>query len=103
MFTDLTESFYNQLLRLSDLTEVHLNEESAQKARGVFSDEQDFQALLEGQNFLQSWSQSGNGLFKTVDAEMAEVDEALKEIQSKPRARKASTRAPATTGKKQKS
>ena len=80
-----------------------MNEESAQKALGVFSDEQDFQALLEAQKFLQSELVSVRERFKTVDAEMAEVDEALKEIQSKPRARKASTRAPTTTGKKQKS
>lgn len=98
VFTDPTETFYNQLLRLSNLPEVHLNEDRAQDAMGVFSDEQDFQALLEAQKFLQSELVAIKERFHLVDREMTQVDEALKDIQDTSRARRA-TRVPASANK----
>lgn len=88
-FTDPTEVFYQHLLRVSSLPAVFLKEERVQGALGKFSDEQDFQALLEAKKFLENEISGVRERFQQVETETSQVDKALRIMQEKARTRKA--------------
>lgn len=98
-FTDPTELFYQQLLRVSSLSPVFLKEDRVQKALGIFSDESDFQALLEAKKFLENELSGVRERFQQVEGETSQVDKALRIMQEKARNRKSQR---GGTAKKQK-
>ena len=88
VFTDPTEVFYQQLLRVSSLPPVSLKEDRVQGALGKYSDEQNFQALLEAKKFLEKELTGVRERFQQVEGEMSQVDKALRVVQEKARTRK---------------
>jgi len=101
VFTDPTEVFYQQLLRVSNLLPVHLKEARVQQSLRQFSDEQDFQALLEAKTFLEKELVSVRERLKQLEGETCVVDYAVRETQEKSRVRKAQ-RGAVSSAKKQK-
>jgi hypothetical protein len=88
VFTDPTEAFYQQLLRLSNLDPVPLKEPRVQAALGQFSDERDFQLLLEAQKFLQFELVTVRERLQLIDSEMSQIDDNLRQAQEKTRSKK---------------
>lgn len=81
VFTDPTEGFYRQLMRISSVPSVTSNLEQVQAAFGQFTDEEVFQTLLESQKFLQTDLLAVKERLKLIMSETDEVDEALRQVQ----------------------
>ncbi len=81
VFTDPTEGFYRQLMRISVVPHVTSNLEQVQAAFGQFTDEELFQTLLESQKFLEVDVSAVKERLKLIMSETDEVDEALRQIQ----------------------
>jgi YEATS domain-containing protein 4 len=80
VFTDPTESFYGQLMQLSSATKL---EYSQQDHFEQFVDNDDLQALLEAQKFLKQELVTVKERLLTVDVELQEVGEGLREVQER--------------------
>lgn len=96
VFTDPTEPLYQQLLTVSQLPPVHLKEPRVQNALASFSDNADFQALLEARKFLQTELGALQERFQVVESETTQMDQALRDMaeKSRPAARKQAAAAP---------
>jgi hypothetical protein len=80
VFTDPTESFYGQLMQLSSATKL---EYSQQDHFEQFVDNDDLQALLEAQKFLKQELVTVKERLLTVDVELQQVGEGLREVQER--------------------
>ena len=102
VFTNPTESFHSQLVRLASLPSV---EYSQQAHFDKFSDTEDAQALLEAQRFLQAELATAKQRLGLLDNDLIKVEESIRSIHEK-RANKARAAAAASASpanKKQKS
>lgn len=88
VFTDPTEVFYQQMLRVSSMPTVSLKEDRVQGALSVFSDEANFQALLEAKKFLETELIGVREHFEQVEGEMSQLDRALRIAQEKNRTKR---------------
>jgi hypothetical protein len=80
VFTNPTESFYGQMMRLSSAPTLQY---SQQAHFGKFADNDDFQALLEADKFLKQELTTVKERLLLQDGELAEVDEGLREVQER--------------------
>lgn len=87
VFTDPKESFFQSLLRVSQLPKLVFPDEAVQACFLTYSDEDDFQKLLEAQLFLETELKKIKARMKLATDEMDQVDDALRELhESKKRA-----------------
>eukprot|EP00586_Coscinodiscus_wailesii_P019021 CAMPEP_0172518062 /NCGR_PEP_ID=MMETSP1066-20121228/290199_1 /TAXON_ID=671091 /ORGANISM="Coscinodiscus wailesii, Strain CCMP2513" /LENGTH=308 /DNA_ID=CAMNT_0013300355 /DNA_START=16 /DNA_END=942 /DNA_ORIENTATION=- len=80
VFTDPTESFYDQLQRWSVLPKVATNEESIKGHFLKYNDEEDFRVLISAQKFLDDELKAVKERIMRADKEKAEVERGLKAI-----------------------
>jgi hypothetical protein len=80
VFTDPTETFYGQLMQLSSATKLQY---SQQDHFEQFVDTDDFQALLEAQKFLKQEMVIVKERLLTVDVELTQVGDGLREVQER--------------------
>jgi YEATS domain-containing protein 4 len=90
VFTDPNEVFYNQLQHLSILPKVKSNDAQVQECCLKYSDNDDFQKLVEAQRFLEKELSSVKERMALVTQETEQVEGALREVQE---AKKAATAA----------
>lgn len=90
VFTDPNEAFYHQLQHLSILPKVRSNDEQVQGCFLKYSDNDDFQKLVEAQRFLENELSSVKERMKLATEEVEQVDVALRDVQE---ARKAASAA----------
>ena len=75
VFTDPTESFYRQLMKVPLAPKVESTQQDY--LQKVFSDKDDLLALIEAQKFLQDELSKAKQKFKIVSEEMTSVNQAL--------------------------
>ena len=80
VFTDPKESFFQSLLKVADLPKIPFPDDAVQACVQRYSDEDDFQALLEAQKFLQKELQQVKARMKMTNEEMEQVDAALRDV-----------------------
>ena len=80
VFTDPSESFYSQLLRISLIPKVESSQQ--EHLQTVFNDNDDFLALLEAQKVLQEELSKAKERFRVVSEELQTVDQELATFQS---------------------
>jgi phosphate starvation-inducible protein PhoH len=80
VFTDPSESFYNQLLRISVIPKVESSQQ--EHLQKVFNDNDDFLALLEAQKLLQDEISKAKERFRVVSEELQAADQELATSQS---------------------
>lgn len=90
VFTDPHESFYSQLLQVPSVPKVEASQQ--EYLQKVFSDHDDFLALVEAQKFLQDELGKAKEKFKVVSEEMGTVDQALVRAQNEHRQREAASK-----------
>lgn len=93
VFTDPKESFYRQLIRISHAPKVQSTDHEVQACYKRYSDEDDFQQLLEAQNFLSKELVQVKERMIMVNGDLEHVDKALIEIQEAKKATAANNRA----------
>ena len=81
VFTDPTESFFQELLEVVNLPPITLKDERAQAAVLSYSDEQTFLQLLEAKRFLFDELNQVKKHFLLVERETNEIDTSIKELQ----------------------
>lgn len=86
VFTDPNEAFYQQLQRVAIVPPVKSNEEKVQELFPKYSDNDDFQKLVEAQRFLERELSSVKERMKLATEEGEQVDVALREVQEAKRA-----------------
>ena len=80
VFTDPSESFYSQLLRISVIPKVESSQQ--EHLQKIFNDNDDFLALLEAQKVLQEELGKAKERFRVVSEELQAVDQELANTQS---------------------
>ena len=95
VFTDPKEFFYQQLIRISNAHKMQSTDPEVQACYKRYSDEDDFQKLLEAQNFLSKELAQVKERMKMVNEDLEQVDRALIEVQEAKKATAASSRASA--------
>lgn len=80
VFTDPKESFFQSLMKVAEVPKIPFPDDAVQACVQRYSDEDDFQALLEAQKFLQKELQQVKSRMKMTCEEMDQVDAALKEV-----------------------
>ena len=80
VFTDPKESFFQSLLKVAEAPKIPFPDDAVQACVKRYSDEDDFQALLEAQKFLQKELQQVKARMKMTCEEMEQVESALKEV-----------------------
>jgi hypothetical protein len=80
VFTDPKESFFQSLLKVADLPKIPFPDDAVQACVQRYSDEDDFQALLEAQKFLRKELQQVKARMKMTNEEMEQVDAALRDV-----------------------
>jgi deoxyribose-phosphate aldolase len=93
VFTDPKEFFYQQLIRISSAPKMQSTDPEVQACYKRYSDEDDFQKLLEAQNFLNKELAQVKERLKMVNEDLEQVDRALIEVQETKKAAAASSRA----------
>mmetsp|Transcript_16917 Transcript_16917/g.25086 ORF Transcript_16917/g.25086 Transcript_16917/m.25086 type:complete len:285 (-) Transcript_16917:177-1031(-) len=83
VFTDPKESFLHQLKSIRDLPKVTATSPELQKCFLEYTDEEEAQKLLEAQAFLTAQLSKVKDKFEVLSREMAEVDQALLDVQTK--------------------
>lgn len=83
VFTDPTERFYRQLMRLSVAPKVESSQQ--EYLQKTFSDNDDFLILMEAQKFLKEELSKAKQQFKVVSSEHDEVDKTLAKAQHQQR------------------
>jgi len=88
VFTDPNEAFYQQMQRIAIVPKIQSNDAQVQECFLKYSDNDDFQKLVEAQRFLEKELSSVKERMKLATEEVEQVDGALKEVQE---AKKAAT------------
>ena len=83
VFTDPTETFHSQLMQSGELPKVRSQEKSVQELFQPYSDESDFQKLIEAQKFLEAELKMVKDRILRADASRFELDQALAEVSKK--------------------
>lgn len=81
VFTDPNEAFYRQLQQISIVPKVQSNDPQVQGCFLKYSDNDDFQKLVEAQQFLEKELSSVKERMKLATEEVEQVDGALREVQ----------------------
>ena len=81
VFTDPKESFFQQLVKLREAPPVKSHDPTVQDCFGSFSDEDNFQRLLEAHKFLTRELNTVKENLKRISDETDQVDAAVKAIQ----------------------
>lgn len=92
VFTDPNEVFYQQLQSVSMLPKIASNDAQVQECFLTYSDNDDFQKLVEAQRFLEKELSSVKERMKLVTEEVEQVDGALREVQEQKKAATAQAR-----------
>ena len=93
VFTDPKESFFRQLIRISTAPKIQSTDADVQACFKRYSDEEDFQKLLEAQNFLTKELTQVKERMNMVNENLEQVDQALFDVQEARKATAASNRA----------
>lgn len=80
VFTNPHESFYRQLMRISIVPKVTSQDSKVQASFFEYSDADDFNKLVEAQNFLQKELSVVKERLKLINADMEQVDDALLQV-----------------------
>jgi methyl-accepting chemotaxis protein len=80
VFTDPRETFFQQLMRVADLPKIASADQTVQECFQLFSDQDDFQKLIEAQRFLKKELEQVKARMRIVDDEMDQVDASLREV-----------------------
>ena len=80
VFTDPKESFFQSLMKVAEAPKIPFPDEAVQACFQRFSDEDEFQALLEAQKFLHKELQQVKARLKMCSDEMEQVDADLREV-----------------------
>lgn len=81
VFTDPKEFFFQSLMRVADLPKIQSADAAVQACFQSFSDEDDFQRLLEAQKFLTKELEQVKTRMKIATQETDSVDNELRQIQ----------------------
>jgi len=85
VFTNPTESFYEQLQRWPNLSKIISNQKSIMEYLPQYSDEEDFKKLLEAQRFLEEQLINVKDRIQKADAESEKLDEQIVTLSNKAR------------------
>jgi YEATS domain-containing protein 4 len=88
VFTDPTEFFFEQLQKVSQLSEL---EYSQQEHFPTYSDTEDAQALIEAEKFLQRELAAIHERMQTVDQQLQATDEEYRQAQERQKAQVSSS------------
>jgi hypothetical protein len=80
VFTDPKESFFQSLMKVAEVPKIPFPDDAVQACFQRFSDEDQFQALLEAQKFLRKELQQVKARLKLCSDEMEQVDADLREV-----------------------
>ena len=83
VITDPTEMFHKQLMASGNLPKVKSHEKAVQALFKPYSDNNDFQILVEAQKFLLAELQAVKDRILRADSSLVELDEALANVSSK--------------------
>ena len=83
VFTDPTETFHSQLMQTGELPKVKSQEQAVQELFQPYSDESDFQQLIEAQKFLEAELKMVKDRILRADASRFELDQALAAVSKK--------------------
>lgn len=81
VFTDPNELFYRQLMQISIVPKIQSNDPQVQDCFLQYSDNDDFQRLVEAQRFLEKELSLVKERMKLATEEVEQVDVALREVQ----------------------
>jgi hypothetical protein len=93
VFTDPKEFFFQSLMRVADLPKVQFADPAVQACSQYFSDEDDFQRLLEAQKFLTKELDQVKARMKSATLEMEQVDNELRHVHETKKAAASGSRA----------
>ena len=90
VFTDPNETFFQQLNRISIVPKVESSQQ--ERLQKVFSDQDDFLALMEAQKLLEEELSKAKQRFRVVSEELQSVDQALATAQHQHQQREAAAK-----------
>jgi phage antirepressor YoqD-like protein len=93
VFTDPKEFFFQSLMQVADLPKVQFADPAIQACFQSFSDEDDFQRLLEAQKFLTKELNQVKARMKSATMEMEQVDNELSQVHEAKKAAASGSRA----------
>lgn len=90
VFTDPHETFYRQLMRISVVPKVESSQQ--EHLQKIFSDKENFLALMEAQKLLQEELAKAKQRFRLVSEELQAVDQELSATQHQQQQRDAASK-----------